>query len=1075
MESIIPLIVLLVLAVPIIVILSLFSLASKLRRAAEQIDLLMRRLAHVELDLNEIKRRLVEPAASSALEPPSQNLTPEARPSAVSAAPAEKWERATSPLPVSAPEAARSASQPPLVPPPLPPSLIEQPTLVPPPLAPPLVASAAAEPEAELVGAAAEPEAELVGAAAEPEAELVGAAASSVPPSPALPALNINWEQFMGVKLFAWIGGFALFLGVAFFIKYSFERNLIPPELRVAIGFLIGLGLVIGGVLMKRRELEVTSQSLCATGVVILYAVTFACRSIYHFRFFGQLPTFLLMVLITVAAFTLAVRLNAMVVAILGLVGGFLTPLLLSTGEDNPMGLFTYVALLDAGLIAVALRRQWQFLIVMGAIGTVFMQLGWVGKFFQADKVFIAMAVFLGFDALFLAAFLVGEKLKQANDWLSAAAIGLPFVTLGFVFYLLSFADLRVRPAVFFSFALGADLCLLGLVLVRHTLHQAHMAAGAAVFLLLAVWTGQTVTGSLLYWALGLYLLFAVLHTLFPVVLARLRPDAARTWWGHLFPPVALLLMLIPMLKEQTVSLVIWPAVLLVDALAVGLAVLTASILSILAVLLLTLVLTAVWVLKIPAELTGLPILLTVVAGFSLFFFVIGIVFGKRLLLGPGQKHAPSLPLDDELAILFGGRFSNEQLLAQIPAFSAILPFLLLMMVSVRMPLANPSPVFGLALLLVVLLLGLALASQLDALVPVSLACVLALEGIWHQNHFQTDVPWIPLIWYAGFYALYTVFPFFFAEKFKGRILPWAVSALAGPVQFLLIYRVVSTAFPNSYLGLLPAAMSVPMLLALAQAARDTRFDSAMRLNLLAWFGGSALFFITLVFPIQFDRQWITIGWALEGLALIWLFHRVPHPGLRATGSVLLAIAFARLALNPAVLDYHRSSATRVFNWYLYAYGIVTVCLMLGARLLAPPRDVVLGTRAPPVLYTLGTILAFLLVNIEIADYFAEGTTLTFQFSGNLARDMTYSMAWGLFGLVLLIVGIWKRLAAVRYSALGLLVATLLKLFFHDLSQLGQLYRIGAFMVVAVILIVASFLYQRFVSFEVNDQNVKAS
>ena len=52
----------------------------------------------------------------------------------------------------------------------------------------------------------------------------------------------------------------------------------------------------------------------------------------------------------------------------------------------------------------------------------------------------------------------------------------------------------------------------------------------------------------------------------------------------------------------------------------------------------------------------------------------------------------------------------------------------------------------------------------------------------------------------------------------------------------------------------------------------------------LAWFGGVALFFITLIFPIQFDRQWITIGWALEGAALLWLFHRVPHRGAAADG-----------------------------------------------------------------------------------------------------------------------------------------------------------------------------------------------
>ena len=100
----------------------------------------------------------------------------------------------------------------------------------------------------------------------------------------------------------------------------------------------------------------------------------------------------------------------------------------------------------------------------------------------------------------------------------------------------------------------------------------------------------------------------------------------------------------------------------------------------------------------------------------------------------------------------------------------------------------------------------------------------------------------------------------------------------------------------------------------------------------LAWFGGVALFFITLIFPIQFDRQWITIGWALEGAALLWLFHRVPHPGLRLVGFGLLVAAFARLAVNPYVLSYHTRAATPIFNWYLYAYGIVTVCLFVGGQ-----------------------------------------------------------------------------------------------------------------------------------------------
>jgi uncharacterized membrane protein len=1027
MSALIPLVLLAILLVPIIVIASLVSLRGKVRDLTAQVDWLSHRVSALQAKLNQLPGHDA-PASPGTL--PTSELVGQA-------------ER---PFIPEAPIRPSSPPRPAAVPPPLPPVLTPEPPVLEP--MPPLVSAPAFA-------------ASAAGPTPEPALSDSDNSCRELPASsPTRPAASaINWEQFMGVKLFAWIGGFALFLAVAFFIKYSFDRNLISPELRVTVGFLTGLGLLAGGVVMKRRELAVTSQTLCATGVVILYAVTFACHSIYHFPLFGPWLTFLVMVLITATAFTLAVQLEAMVVAILGLLGGFLTPVLLSTGEDNSLALFSYIALLDLGLIAVAFRRRWQFLILLGALGTVLMQFGWVGQFFAPPKVFVAMAVFLGFDLLFLAAFAAGEKLNAASDWITAAAIGLPAVTLGFVFYLISVEELAVRPGVIFSFVLGADLCLLALVLLRPLLQPVHVLAGTAVFALLATWTARWLNPGLLNWGLGLYLGFAALHTFFPVVLARQQPGSVTPSWARLFPALSLLVILIPILKMQAVSFVIWPAVLLLDVLAVALAVLTASVESILIAVILTGIATAAWLFNRPPDLTDLPLLLMLIAGFAVFFFTTSLWAQRRIVSRAGDN--PDAPL----ASIFGGA-SPIARAAETPALSAVLPFVLLIMTSGRLPLENPTPVFGVAMLLVMLLLGLALLTELDVLVPVSLACMLALQYVWHEQHFSTAAAWTPLLWYAAFYVLYTAFPFLFQQKLADRILPWATSALAGPLHFVLFYRVINTAFPNDYMGLLPAVLAVPTLAALMHMERSVPAEAPVRIRLLAWYGASALFFITLIFPIQFERQWITIGWALEGVALIWLFHQVPHPGLRATGVVLLMVAFARLALNPAVLEYHRNSDLRVFNWYLYAYGIVTVCLMFGARLLAKPRHLVWKQNIPPVLYTLGTILAFLLLNIEIANYFAEGPTLTFQFSGSFARDMSYSMAWALFALVMLVVGIWKRLPAPRYAAIGLLSVTLLKLFFHDLSQLGQLYRIGAFLVVAVILIVASFLYQRFVAFE---------
>jgi type II secretory pathway pseudopilin PulG len=880
-----------------------------------------------------------------------------------------------------------------------------------------------------------------------------------------MPSPKINWEQFMGVKGFAWLGGLALFLGVAFFVKYSFDNNLVPPELRVAIGFLTGLGLLVGGVVMSRKNFPALSQTLCATGVVILYAVTFACRSIYHFEFFGALPTFLLMALITTAAFLLAVRLNALVVAILGMLGGFLTPILLSTGQDNPLGLFGYIAILDAGLIVVALNRRWHFLTALAALGTAIMQIGWAGKFFVSEKyfeggkIFTALGVLLGFSALWLAAGWQAKRRDQINQWLSSSTLGLVAVAFAFTAWFLDFAPLAQRPWLMFGFVFLVDLIAIAVALLDPKISPAKSISGFAVFGLLALWTSKSLSNELLNAALAFYFIFAVIHSALPAWLQRQRGAAVQNCANHLFPILALALVLVPVFKLAEVSFVVWPFILLVDLLAIALAVLTGALLPVLAVLLLTLAATGALIFKIPSDLTGLPTSFFLLGAFVVFFVVGGIWLLKKFkpdVLKTGIKFGGNLAAPGDLAAI-------------LPACSIVLPFLLLIMATLRLPLINPSPVFGLALLLVVLLFGVTKLFLLDWMPAIGLVCVTALECAWHFNRFDPTNPNQPLnlvlMWYLIFFAGFALFPFLFLRQFENKIVPWASAAMAGVPQFFLVHRFVSAVYPNQFMGLLPAAFAIPGLLSLAVVLKQVPAENKSRMAQLAWFGGVSLFFITLIFPIQFDRQWITIGWALEGMALLWLFHRVPHPGLRLTGVGLLIAAFVRLALNPAVLEYHPRTATPIFNWYLYAYGIVTVCLFIGTRLLAPPRNLVLKSNVPPILAGLGTVLAFLLLNIEIADYFsAPGATLTFQFSGNFARDMTYSIAWAMFALVLLIYGILKQIPAARYAAMGLLCVTLLKLFFHDLAQLGQLYRIGAFIGVAVIAMLASFAYQKFFS-----------
>ncbi|MEW6665620.1 MAG: DUF2339 domain-containing protein [Thermodesulfobacteriota bacterium] len=876
---------------------------------------------------------------------------------------------------------------------------------------------------------------------------------------------GINWEQFLGVKLFAWAAGLALFLGVAFFLKWSFDHGFVTPPVRVAMGLITGLALLIGGLRLPREQYAAIVQVLTAAAVLVLYADIFASYSFYHF--IGQAAAFVLMALVTATAFLLATRLNSPTVAVLGLLGGFLTPPLLSTGVDRPLGLFTYIAFLDAGLLAVAQSKRWTYLALLSAIATVVMQFGWVAKFFAAEKALTAIAIFLFFSFLHLLALLYAHRKNTAEGFISASAILMPAAAMLFAFYVLAahYPAITSRPWLLFGYVFVADVIWLLIGNLRRGLRPMIPAAGSVTFLLLAFWTIGFLASESLNWALGLYLIFALLHSALPFVLERLGLSEKPPWWTGLLPAVSLVLVMIPIFRISPVSILVWPAILLIDLLAILLAFLTASVLGILAVLSLTALATSFWIFHMPALLTGLPETLLIIVGFAILFFIVGTVLAKKnyVPVSPPPEGTSSRGPLSSFSLLQASQLQNIN--ALIPGISALLPYLLLVMVTLRLPLADPSPLFGVAALMAVLLLVLVRYYQADWASAAGLAGVLLLESAWHFSKFNIENAAVALIWYLAFYTLFTLFPFLVRRNIVvDRAEPWAVAALAGPAQFYFVYRLIAIAFKTPYMGVVPAVFAVFSLIALIYLIKTIPTEAVKRNTQLALFGGTTLFFITLIFPVQFEKQWITIGWALEGAALLWLFHRVPHNGLRYTGAALLVAAFVRLALNPAVLAYHPREATPILNWYLYAYGIVTICLFIGMRMLSPPNNLIREVNAQPILAGLGTVLAFLLVNIEIADYFSSGVTITFQFSGNFGRDMTYSLAWGFFAFILLMAGIFRRVSWARYAGIALLVVTLTKLFLHDLWRLGGLYRIGSLVGLALVLLPVSFFYQRFLS-----------
>ena len=313
-----------------------------------------------------------------------------------------------------------------------------------------------------------------------------------------------------------------------------------------------------------------------------------------------------------------------------------------------------------------------------------------------------------------------------------------------------------------------------------------------------------------------------------------------------------------------------------------------------------------------------------------------------------------------------------------------------------------------------------------------------------------------------GIYLVFALYPLTLREAARGRIEPYLAAILASATYFVFARASLEWVGFRA-IGLLPLAQAGLLAFLLDRLARREPEDQPAS-GTRAMVAAAVLAFVTLAIPVQLDKEFVTIAWALEAAALIWLLGKLRHPGLLAWAAALAFVVFARLTLNPAVLDYHPRSEIAIFNWYLYTYLVPAAAFFVASWLagktgLAWPwlRRFAVACNAG------GAILLFLLLNIEIANYYSTGSSITFDFDAGLAQDLTYTLGWAIYAILLLIVGIVKQVRAGRIAALGLLVVAILKCFLHDLMRLGGLYRVGSLVGLAIALAFVALLLQKFV------------
>ena len=223
---------------------------------------------------------------------------------------------------------------------------------------------------------------------ADPEPE---PAPSPPPPPPRSPAAHKEGlESRLTLRWLVWLGGVTIAFGGVFLVKYSIDAGLLGPRVRCALGVLLGGALVAGGEWMRRQPLQraiaavkpsQVPPALTAAGLASMYASIYAAFALYDLL--PALVAFVLLAGVTAAAFGLSL-LQGPFIALLGLLGGFLVPLLVSTGHPSVLALFPYLLLLTAGSLAVVRYMGWWWLAWLALAGASLWVLLWLATAWQA-------------------------------------------------------------------------------------------------------------------------------------------------------------------------------------------------------------------------------------------------------------------------------------------------------------------------------------------------------------------------------------------------------------------------------------------------------------------------------------------------------------------------------------------------------------------------------------------------------------------------------------------------------------------------------------------------------------------
>src|ERR1700680_424813 len=351
-------------------------------------------------------------------------------------------------------------------------------------------------------------------------------------------------------------------------------------------------------------------------------------------------------------------------------------------------------------------------------------------------------------------------------------------------------------------------------------------------------------------------------------------------------------------------------------------------------------------------------------------------------------------------------------------------------------------------------------------LLVMSYAGTLLLYLGWYFRFYNRSELNLTLAFATLFFAIFAIAPLITLQPETEPPLlasvPAVVAFVNAGVYFLQAYAMIQEVDKTymAWFALALAAVYISLSRQVHNRAIAPRVSERLHFLHLAL----AIGFITVAIPIRLDAHWITIGWFVEAGVLLWVGDRIESDFLNVFALGALALGVVRLLL---IDNFYTTQL--IFDLRMATYAVAVVVLGAVAWYASKREDDSARAVAAIAVVALNA-LALTALSPEVADYYArqmvEVRTWRSLFSQDLRRieierDFTFSALWMAYGAMLMIVGFLRRSAFVRWQALLLIAATIVKVFVYDVSQLDRVYRIVSFIVLGVLLLAISFVYQR--------------